>query len=290
MATICYCQTIEKYSIDSGGATATEGNIQVLYTIGEVAVQEATAGNISISEGFIHSTLNIIINPIAFLQGPYDSPASMTDDLRVSALIPLSTPYADGASTTQDVLDVTGNNAIVDWVWVELRDKDDNTSVLESTSALLQRDGNVVSTDGVSPLSFSLNQDTYFVAIAHYNHLGIITANPIALASNSTINLTDNLSIINGGANAVTDMLDGYYALSAGDFDGNGQVQNTDLTGVLPLLGTSSYSPADIDMNGQIQNTDINNVLQPNIGKGEQLKSTQTKGIPLTIIAPRKNN
>ena len=45
--------TIDKSSIDSGGAIATNATVNVIYTIGEVAVQEATLGNIHISEGFI---------------------------------------------------------------------------------------------------------------------------------------------------------------------------------------------------------------------------------------------
>lgn len=287
-------QSIEKFSIDSGGASTSAGGIQILYTIGEVNTQEYSTATLSVSEGFINSlTLSIKLNPSVFLQGPYDASttASMFDNLRVSSLIPLATPYIDNKETTQSVLNIVGNNAIIDWVWVELRDKNDNTSVLEATSALLQRDGNVVSTDGVSPLAFNLNQDSYYVSIAHYNHLGIITATPIALAANTTLDLSTNTTIINGGINAVTNMQDGYYALSAGDFNGNGQVQNSDLTGVLPLLGTSAYSPADIDMNGQIQNTDINNVLQPNIGLGEQFsKYADSKNKPMRIIAPRKNN
>src|SRR5690606_5462758 len=56
-------QTIEKFSIDSGGNSTSNGNIIVLYTIGEVNVQELNAGNILLSEGFISSdfgeTLNI---------------------------------------------------------------------------------------------------------------------------------------------------------------------------------------------------------------------------------------
>ena len=48
------CQSIEKSSVDSGGASVTQGNIQVLYTIGEVHVREVTVGNITISEGFIN--------------------------------------------------------------------------------------------------------------------------------------------------------------------------------------------------------------------------------------------
>lgn len=56
-------QTIEKFSIDSGGNMASNSNITILYTIGEVNVQELNAGNILLSEGFISpdfgETLNI---------------------------------------------------------------------------------------------------------------------------------------------------------------------------------------------------------------------------------------
>ncbi|MCD2260953.1 T9SS type A sorting domain-containing protein [Psychroserpens luteolus] len=48
-------QIIEKFSLDSGGASIISGNIQVIYTIGEVNVQELSAGNVHISEGFINS-------------------------------------------------------------------------------------------------------------------------------------------------------------------------------------------------------------------------------------------
>lgn len=47
-------QTIEKFSIDNGGASTTNGNIQILYTIGEVNVQETVIGNVVLSEGFIN--------------------------------------------------------------------------------------------------------------------------------------------------------------------------------------------------------------------------------------------
>src|SRR5690606_4695125 len=48
-------QTLEKFSIDSGGNMASSSNITILYTIGEVNIQELNAGNIIISEGFISS-------------------------------------------------------------------------------------------------------------------------------------------------------------------------------------------------------------------------------------------
>src|SRR5690606_30167645 len=48
-------QTLEKFSIDSGGNMASSSNITILYTIGEVNVQELNTGNILLSEGFISS-------------------------------------------------------------------------------------------------------------------------------------------------------------------------------------------------------------------------------------------
>jgi hypothetical protein len=58
---ISFGQTaIKKSSIDSGGDISTNGTLKIVYTIGEVALQENTTGNIHISEGFIGAipTLN----------------------------------------------------------------------------------------------------------------------------------------------------------------------------------------------------------------------------------------
>lgn len=221
-----------------------------------------------------------------FLQGPLltpDSPNLMNDHLRAIGFIPLVSPYGDNLTIDQSILDVNGSNAIVDWVWVELRDKDDNASILASTSALLQRDGDVVGVDGISPLVFDLNIDDYYVAVSHRMHLGIITANPLTFTDSVTqLDFTTDLSIINGGDNAVSTM-NGFYALYTGDVDGNGQVQNVDIGDVLINLGASFYSFSDLDMNGQVQNTDIN-ILLPNLGLGEQYEARENM---IYIIAPR---
>ncbi|PWI29541.1 hemagglutinin protein, partial [Flavobacteriaceae bacterium LYZ1037] len=94
-------QTIEKFSIDSGGASATAGGIEILYTIGEVNVQELSAGNIQVSEGFINGSMKIKIDPKVFLQGPLLNPVNaglMNDNLRSSNYIPTTSPYADAAT------------------------------------------------------------------------------------------------------------------------------------------------------------------------------------------------
>ena len=65
----------------------------------------------------------------------------------------------------------------------------------------------------------------------------------------------------------------GKFALFAGDFNGDGQIQNTDKSAVEPLRGVSGYTNADVDMNGEVQNADLNSVLNPNLGKGQQYMS-----------------
>ncbi|WP_178988195.1 hemagglutinin protein [Winogradskyella schleiferi] len=222
-------QSIEKFSIDSGGASTTAGGIQILYTIGEVNVQELSSGGISVSEGFINADLKIRIDPKLFLQGPILNPTNagfMNDDLRAAGYIPITSPYTDAATCDASVFNATGNNAIVDWVWVELRDKNNNTSVILSTSALLQRDGDVVSTDGVSLLDLNVIADDYFVVVNHKNHLGVMTNTPVTItrsAAPSVIDFTD-IATPTFGTHARATLSSGDMALWAGDVNGDGLV------------------------------------------------------------------
>ena len=81
-----------------------------------------------------------------------------------------------------------GNDSIVDWVFVELRDASDNTAVIATRAGLVQRDGDVVDVDGVSPLVFSSTAAAdYFVSINHRNHLGVMTEATSALSSIPTV-------------------------------------------------------------------------------------------------------
>lgn len=270
---ILNAQSIYKSSIDNGGASTTNGNIEILYTIGEVNVQERSAGDIALSEGFISSQLDIHIDPKLFLEGPYSS-NNMFDDLRSTGNIPTTSPYADGITCNTSVFNVTGNNAIIDWVWYEIRDGGDSTIVIDSGSALLQVDGDVVGVDGTSLLPVNVPFGNYYVMLGHRNHLGIITASTVSLSGSIvSLDFTIDSAMVNGGTNGIKNMGDGYYALFAGDYNGDGQVQNTDKNAVKPLRGISGYNNGDIDMNSEVQNTDINNVLIPNIGKGEQYAS-----------------
>ncbi len=214
-----------------------------------------------------------------YLQGAFLNPNTgeeslMRDDLRVlGGVYGSTTPYSDGATISNAIKeDDAGSNSMVDWIWVELRDADDTSIVIDQKSGVLQRDGDIVDvTDSNTPLSFDVPSDNYYIVIKHRNHLSIMTSSPISLSSNLTsLDLSSDTNMVLGGTNALVDMGSGIFAILSGDFDENGQIQNIDTNAIIQLLGVSGYNKADLDMNGQVQNIDINNLLNPNIGKGEQ--------------------
>ncbi len=267
-------QNIYKSSIDAGGASASAENIQVLYTIGEIHVQELSSGNIQVSEGFVGPAFKIIIDPKLYLQGPIVNPliaGQMNDNLRSNGYLPILSPYSDGQTCDASVFNITGANAIVDWVWVELRAANDNTKIVNARSALLQRDGDVVDSDGVSNLTMTAAPTNYFVVVNHRNHLGAMSASTIGLSETiATVVDFRNNALATFGSNARADMGSNNWALWAGDVNGNGQIRylgpgndtnsikdavlgdsgNTTSSNFYPYL---DYDNADINMNGQIR-------------------------------------
>jgi hypothetical protein len=168
----------------------------------------------------------------------------MNDNLRSAGLIPTTEPYTalgfaqvNGGTetTTAGVLSNTGNNAIVDWVMIELRSAA-NPAILASTRcALLQRDGDVVAAgDGTSPASLRAAPGSYYVVLRHRNHFGVMTAAAITLAAspaasvdftlagtatfgtNATKNLTDLMGLWAGNVQRDTELK---YTGSSNDRD-----------------------------------------------------------------------
>ena len=137
----------------------------------------------------------------AFLQGPYKVNKSlMSDDLRKKGFIPLTEPYTGipsfihfgeggGETTTLAVLDNRGDDAIIDWVFVELRSETDSTLVVATRSALIQSDGDVVDVDGTSNVRFMVPDGSYYVCLKHRNHLGVMTAAPIPFTATETVSI-----------------------------------------------------------------------------------------------------
>lgn len=130
----------------------------------------------------------------AFLDGPFDPGTGlMSDSLRTRPDFPLTEPYTalgyahvgggGGESISPSVLLASGPDAIVDWVVIELRDPVNPGKRIASFSALVQRDGDVVGLDGTSPLQFGSFSGSYFLALRHRNHLGVMSASPLSFPS-----------------------------------------------------------------------------------------------------------
>jgi len=239
----------------------------------------------------------VSLSPKVMLSGPYQpSTGLMNDSLRAQNLIPLNEPYSGapfykvqllgggGETTTAAVLSVTGNNAIVDWVYLEIRSAANSNSIIATKDALLQRDGDVVSTDGWSPLTFpSLAPGNYFVSIKHRNHLGVMTATALTLTAGlqsvdfTSIPLYTISSIVN---NAPANVVGSVKLLWSGDPNHNKNVKYTgsinDKDPILQTVGLTTpnntaygYRHEDLNMDGKVRynNTDNDrNVILNNVG------------------------
>ncbi len=197
-----------------------------------------------------------------FLHGPYNTTNNlMNDDLRSIGVIPTTSPYINAPATANSsVFNVTGSNAIVDWVLVEIRDKNNiSNGVLARISAFVQRDGDVVAVDGTSEISTFLPADNYYVSIAHRNHLPIVTGQTYSLSSTVTsINFTNNINIVFGKSNAMHPVAEGVYGMFAGDANQNKSVQTTDVVALASKIGIINvYNNSDCNMNGHVQTTDF---------------------------------
>ena len=123
-----------------------------------------------------------------FLGGPLNG-SLMNDGLRSAGLIPLTEPYTllnfhlneagGGEQIDASVLSVTGADAIVDWVMMRLRGDQPPYAKQQLRMALLQRDGDIVDLDGVSPVRFPLLPGSYVLEVHHRNHLGIMSTQPM---------------------------------------------------------------------------------------------------------------
>ncbi|GAB2552917.1 Ig-like domain-containing protein [Spirosoma aerophilum] len=242
----------------------------------------------------------VVLKLKVLLQGALVNNTSslMRDDLRSKKFLPLLEPYTaiggarfthvNGGGGETMPASVTGLNigtgdAVVDWVFVELRNPANLSAVVATRSALVQRDGDVVlASDGVSPLSFSgLSGSSFYVSVKHRNHLGAMTATAIPLSLTGTIvdftTMTASQlynTVINAfnydGWEQIT--VNGKQALWAGDANHNGKVKyqgaNNDLITIFseviaaqptnpnPLYNYDNalgYYFGDVNMDGKVK-------------------------------------
>lgn len=223
------------------------------------------------------------------LEGPLDTLSGlMHDSLRVRGFLPLQQPYGgtfipvgEGGSenTAPAVLSVTGADAIVDWGWIEVRHPLVPGQVLNSRAALVQRDGDVVETDGFSPVVFHMPLGLYHIAVRHRNHLGCMTAVPVHLQRTvTTLDFRSSLLATHGtdGRRSTSAGMALWMGNSVADdklmYTGPANDRDPVLTaigGTLPSNTVSGYLPEDTNMDGTVKYTGARNDRDPilvNIG------------------------
>jgi len=220
-----------------------------------------------------------------YLQGPF-SGGMMTDWLRVKSLIPEEEPFTATSYSHSgfggkenislaDLDNAVNGDDIVDWMLVELRDADNSASVLSSTSALIQRDGDVVDLNGDSILQVpGFPNGDYYVSLRHRNHIGVMTPDVLSLSGMKT-----SYDFIGSAAQAYNgiqaDLGGGIYGMYAGNANGMGgspvafkQVRMTGpasindyeallgkLGGVYTNLVLNTYAKEDINLDGNVRMT-----------------------------------
>ena len=256
------------------------------WSLGQVAGAQFTGGSSIITAGVQQPEAPWArLSARVLLGGPYNTvSALMNDGLRAASLIPASEPYTaagfvqhgsgGGEQVSPAALAVTGNNALVDWVFVELRSATTPQQVLSTRCALVQRDGDVVDADGTSPVRLSAVPGNYHVAIRHRNHLPVMTLDPVALGPTAV-----TLDFINGTAatyGTEAQRLNGSVRhLWPGDATVNHQVKYTgsgnDRDPILIAVGSTTpnntlanqYNPKDVNMDGSVKYTGTNNDRDP---------------------------
>jgi hypothetical protein len=245
----------------------------------------------SSSFSFYPTQLNgsgVNLNTRVFLQGPFvNASGTMSDGLRTNGYIPLTEPYTvsgswhvnggGGETVSSGTLAINSTQSIVDWIFVDLRHKNNPGHVLHSRSGLLRRDGYITDTDGSSSLNFSgASEDYYYIAIRHRNHLSFRTATTHSLSStalsldftNNSISTQNPLKLLSGS----------YYGMYSGDANQDGLVTEAIDRFLYHSLqnGQTGYRSADFDMDGFVSATDRNTYLIPNYGQSSSLESNIT--------------
>ncbi|MFK7980837.1 MAG: hypothetical protein AB8G86_12705 [Saprospiraceae bacterium] len=160
----------------------------------------------------------------------------MRDDLRRKKLIPLEDPYfksplftahqsKDRQTITDELLEITGPNAIVDWVYLDLRKGNNIDEVVAGMVGLLQRDGDIISPTGDSIIIFeNIGFGDYFIGVHHRNHLSLLTQNTYSFDVDliPEVDFKNVFTPVTGGNPSIK--INNQSAQWSGDVNGDGKV------------------------------------------------------------------
>jgi hypothetical protein len=199
----------------------------------------------------------------------------MRTDLKAQGLLPSMEPYTGlgyvlenaGAVASPSVMNATGNQAVVDWVVVQLHEDNPQYTVAGRRAALLLRNGKVVDPQGNEQLLFNGGLAGRHISVLHRNHLGVLCTT-LLTGTGETVDFTQP-STPTYGTDA-EHYISGKLALWAGDVNGDGQVKYTgagndrdvvlqETGGNIPTDIATGYNNADVNMDGVVSYTGVDN-------------------------------
>lgn len=203
----------------------------------------------------------VVVRAQLLLEGFYDPQTDlMTTNLNQANLLPLAQPYDAEpyhyAGTEQ--LDNLPAYA-VDWVLVEVRDSLDPSVVVARAAGLLAMDGSLYGIQGEDGIPLpSVLPGNYYLVVYHRSHLGVISAAPIPMGEDPAT-YAFPLDGAQAMGNGQMKLKGNAYVLHAGDYDGNGIINNQDFNHWKQNgAAVNQYLRIDGDGNGIVNNLDYN--------------------------------
>ena len=263
-------------SIYSGGAGRGEESDGYTAAPVTASIYAGGHGRGEVSAAFDLSEQLVALLVRALLGGPFDPLTGLQhDSLRTKGLLPSVEPYTllgydlpggGGEFIQGGTLSVTGPDAPVDWVVVELRAPQQPSQITAARCLLLQRDGDVVDPVTGGTAYFTAPPGDHYISIRHRNHLGAMTALPVALdLAGPLVDFSQPTTGTFG--TAAQRILAGRTMLWPGDVTSNGTVKYagaandrdpilTTVGGTVPTaVVPNTYATSDVNMDGRVKYT-----------------------------------
>lgn len=234
----------------NGNIYIWDGAGYISYPVLQPLVTERLQGTVMLSGGYFNAVGNL-----------YEGSGVMANTLQALTLIPTEEPYTNlGYNVTEpsDNYDYTLTD-IVDWVLIEIRDKNDPKIIRYSKSCLLATDGRFIDPSDNLPgvLFIDIHPDEYYIAVKHRNHFGVMSEGPRLLTELADFS---NLSYLlyDQEDTYYTFQTDGYRLLTSGKYMVAGFTaisgQYSPYTEVWRAYNALAYGylPADFNLDGSI--------------------------------------
>jgi uncharacterized repeat protein (TIGR01451 family) len=148
---------------------------------------------------------------------------------------------------------------IVDWVLIELRDKNDAATVLYRKACFLTNDGGLLDVDGNAGVDVFAPTDEYHIAIVHRNHANVATLTPVGVVGGTTTwdIRTSNANVFTSGGNPRgVKQIGSDYVLYGGDCDNNQSINASDRNAISFDFFKSGYYSGDTYLDGLVNSVD----------------------------------